>query len=113
MRARLLGSVLAAVFSVAVASGSLGASGLDAGGARTWAGPDSGWTSVKATMADSGWTAAEAVPGDSGWTDIEAAALPGDSGWDSVKLTPADSGWNSAEATALGDSGWTIISASA
>ena len=110
MRARLLGSVLAAVFSVAVASGSLGASGLDAGGARTWAGLDSGWTSVKATPADSGWNAAEAVPGDSGWTDVEAAALPGDSGWTSVKVSLEDSGWTAAP---LADSGWTIVSASA
>lgn len=80
MRARLLGSVLAAVFSVAVASGALGGSGLDAGGARTWAGPDSGWTSVKATLTDSGWTDVEASPADSGWTSVEAAA-PVDSGW--------------------------------
>lgn len=110
MRARLLGSVLAAVFSVAVASGSLGASGLDAGGARSWAGPDSGWTSVKASLADSGWTAAEAGPADSGWTDVEAAALPGDSGWTSVKVSLEDSGWTAAP---LADSGWTIVSASA
>ncbi|MEU6272296.1 hypothetical protein ABZ871_07720 [Streptomyces populi] len=76
-----------------MASGSLGASGLDAGGARTWAGPDSGWASVKASLEDSGWTAAEAVPGDSGWTVVEASALPGDSGWTSVKASLEDSGW--------------------
>lgn len=101
MRARLLGSVLAAVFSVAVAFGALGGSGLDAGGARTWAGPDSGWTSVKATVADSGWTAVE-------------AAVQGDSGWTHVEEVPADSGWTDVEAAALpGDSGWTVISAGA
>lgn len=75
MRARLLGSVLAAVFSVAVAFGALGGSGL-AAGAQTSAPPDSGWTSVEATPADSGWTnvVAAAAPADSGWTVISADA---------------------------------------
>ena len=73
MRARLLGSVLAAVFSVAVAFGALGGSDLDALDAKMSVPPDSGWT---APQLDSGWTkvvSAEAPP-DSGWTSIPADA---------------------------------------
>lgn len=67
MRVRMLGSVLAAVFSTTVAFGTLGGSGLAGDDADT---SDSGWTGVEA---DSGWTIA---PADSGWTGVLA-----DSGW--------------------------------
>lgn len=72
MRARLLGSVLAAVFSVAVAFGALGGSGLDAVDAQiSTPPPDSGWTSAQL---DSGWTGTGATPVDSGWTSLPADA---------------------------------------
>ncbi len=84
MRARLLGSVLAAVFSVAVAFGALGGSDLDALDAQMSAPPDSGWT---APQLDSGWTGTDATPADSGWTKVVSAEAPPDSGWTSI---PAD-----------------------
>ncbi len=59
MRARLLGSVLAAVFSAVATFGA-----LDAGHAEA-APLDTGWTSVRA---DTGWTGVPAVAGDSGLT---------------------------------------------
>ncbi|GAA3900304.1 hypothetical protein GCM10023084_61000 [Streptomyces lacrimifluminis] len=59
MRVRLLGSVLATVFSVAVAVGVLGGSGLADPAVPP---PDSGWDSVQAAdpvfPADSGWDSA-------------------------------------------------------
>ena len=96
MRARLLGSVLATVFSAALAVGTLSAaSPID-----REAPPDSGWTSVGADPADSGWTSAKAGPADSGWTSVQASG-PGDSGWTIVKAAgPADSGWTSTPADA-------------
>jgi len=78
MRARLLGSVLAAVFSVAVAFGTSGGSGLDVVHAELTVPPDSGWTDVEAAPADSGWTKVLAgvaeIPPDSGWTSSPADA---------------------------------------
>jgi hypothetical protein len=80
MRARLLGSVLAAVFSVAVAVGALGGSGLLAGQPDPTFPPDSGWDSVQAVSPE--------LPPDSGW-DLVQAADPtslSDSGWDSIPV---------------------------
>lgn len=66
MRVRMLGSVLATVFSAALALGALGGSGHGVGDARKAAPPDTGWTSVEATPgSDTGWTRAET---DTGWT---------------------------------------------
>jgi len=61
MRARLLGSVLAAVFSVVVTVGALGGSGS---------------------------TDSVVPPPDSGWDSVQAADLtfPADSGWDSIPV---------------------------
>jgi len=61
MRARLLGSVLAAVFSVPVAVGALGGSG------QTDPPPDSGWDIIQAA-------------------DPVTLAVPVDSGWDSAPV---------------------------
>ncbi|GGZ90144.1 hypothetical protein GCM10010344_67110 [Streptomyces bluensis] len=77
MRVRMLGSVLAAVFSIAATFGTLEGSGLVVGGAERATqsdGDDSGWTSIEA---DSGWTG---PPADSGWTVIQAEGAE-DSGW--------------------------------
>lgn len=56
MRVRILGSVLAAVFSAAVALGAL--SGASLGSGDPGAGPaDTGWSNVKAgPSTDTGWT---------------------------------------------------------
>ncbi|MDX2936820.1 hypothetical protein [Streptomyces ipomoeae] len=79
MRVRMLGSVLAAIFSTAVAFGVLGGFGLVGDDTDTSIPPDSGWTSVEA---DSGWTSA---PADSGWTNVLA-----DSGWTNSASKDAD-----------------------
>ncbi|WP_309505018.1 hypothetical protein [Streptomyces sp. KM273126] len=69
--------MLAAVFSIAAAFGTLGGSGLAVGGSERATpsdGDDSGWTSIEA---DSGWAG---TPPDSGWTVIQAQGAE-DSGW--------------------------------
>lgn len=73
MRARMLGSVLATVFSAALAFGAVGGSATVA---ASTAGPG-----------DSGWNPAPPVKplGDSGWNPASPAKLLGDSGWNSVK----------------------------
>ena len=80
MRPRLLGSVLAAVFSIAAVLGVHGGSVLDAGQTRSVVLPDSG-----------GNTVARVVPaGDSGWNGVAMAVPAGDSGWNGAL---SDGGW--------------------
>lgn len=70
MRVRMLGSVLATVFSAALALGALGGSSHGVGDDRQAAPPDTGWTSVEAApITDTGWTRVQAVAEtDTGWT---------------------------------------------
>jgi hypothetical protein len=73
MRPRLLGAVLAAVFSAIVALGAHGDLVVDAGGTQPQGKLDSGWDLIRASSAS-----------DSGW-DVIRASSASDSGWDIVK----------------------------
>ncbi|WP_274560907.1 hypothetical protein [Streptomyces spiramyceticus] len=72
MYKRMLRSVLAGLFSAAVAFGAMSGAGLVSGNARAESPPDSGWDVVQAGSLDSGWDVVQAGSLDSGWDTTPA-----------------------------------------